>query len=354
MIRPRFLTPEARRDLIDLARDGSAAHRLARRANALVLLDEGMSRETIARVPLVDDDTIRGWHGLYLLSGIEGLASFGQEGGVCRLTPGQRERLGAWVAATLPRTTRGVGAWIERECGVGYESRSGLVAPLRRLGMRWRPPTVIPRRLDPARQEAFIGACEALLNGLPADEAVLFADATHPARAVRPTGCWAPGDAPLAVEQTSGRERLNIQGAIDLETGRTVVGDVPTVDALSAIMPLMAIEARYPGRRLIHVCVDNARCHHAKLVRAWLARPGCRIRLRFVPACCPHLNPIERLWGLMHKHVTHNKCHPTFGEFSAAMLAFLREQVPRNWREWCDQVTDNFRVIDPKDFRVLA
>jgi len=58
---------------------------------------------------------------------------------------------------------------------------------------------------------------------------------------------------------------------------------------------------------LIHVFLDNARYHHAKLVHDWLSRPGCRIRLHFVPAYCPHLNPIERLWGVMHKHVTHNE-----------------------------------------------
>ena len=38
MIRPGFLDIELRQNLIELARDGSAAHRLARRANALVLL----------------------------------------------------------------------------------------------------------------------------------------------------------------------------------------------------------------------------------------------------------------------------------------------------------------------------
>jgi hypothetical protein len=31
---------------------------------------------------------------------------------------------------------------------------------------------------------------------------------------------------------------------------------------------LMAIEAMYPGQRLIHLFVDNARYHHAKLVQA--------------------------------------------------------------------------------------
>ena len=39
MKRQGFLDDESRRDLIELARDGSAAHRLACRANALVLLD---------------------------------------------------------------------------------------------------------------------------------------------------------------------------------------------------------------------------------------------------------------------------------------------------------------------------
>ncbi len=49
MIRAGFLDPESRKDLTELARDGSAAHRLARRANALVLLDDGMSCGDVAK-----------------------------------------------------------------------------------------------------------------------------------------------------------------------------------------------------------------------------------------------------------------------------------------------------------------
>ena len=106
MIRPGFLDPESRRDLIDLARDGSAAHRLARRANALVLLDDGMSCEAVARVLLLDDDTIRTWHRLYQEDGLEGLAGFGYEGGACRLNDEQQEKLKAWVAALDARGWR--------------------------------------------------------------------------------------------------------------------------------------------------------------------------------------------------------------------------------------------------------
>ena len=43
--------------------------------------------------------------------------------------------------------------------------------------------------------------------------------------------------------QTSGRQRLNIHGALDLETGKTRMMEVATVNAASTIMLLMAIEA---------------------------------------------------------------------------------------------------------------
>ena len=145
MVRRGFLDAESRKDLTELARDGAAAHRLARRANALVLLDDGMSCEAIAKVLLLDDDTIRTWYRLYEEDGIEGPASFGYEGGACRLSEEQQDRLKAWISDTLPRTTREVGAWIEKECGIEYQGRSGLIALLHRLGMEHRKPKTVSR-----------------------------------------------------------------------------------------------------------------------------------------------------------------------------------------------------------------
>jgi hypothetical protein len=110
----------------------------------------------------------------------------------------------------------------------------------------------------------------------------------------------------------------------------------------------MAIVMMYPTKRRIHVFLDNARYHHAVLVEEWLARQGCRIKLHFIPGYCPHLNPIERLWGLMHQHVTHNRCYATYNDFCRSVLNFLRKEI-----HFCDSGTDNFRVINPADFRVL-
>jgi len=218
----------------------------------------------------------------------------------------------------------------------------------------------VSRKLDPEKQAAFIKAYEDLLNHMAADEVVLFADAVHPTHAVRPVGCRAPKDTPIAVAQTSGRQRLNIHGAIDRETGHTRMLEVETVDANSIIKLMIALLSLYPRKRVIHLFLDNARYHHAKLVQAWLARPGCRIKLHFIPTysarpwSASRPEPIERLWGLMNRHITHNKCHETFRDFRDAILTFLREEVPRNWRLYCDEVTYNFRIISPKDSWILA
>ncbi|MGB6325167.1 MAG: hypothetical protein WBG11_05165 [Methylocella sp.] len=54
------------------------------------------------------------------------------------------------------------------------------------------------------------------MNSLADNEAVVFADAVRPTHAARPAGCWAPSQGKRAIEQTSGRRRINIHGAIDL------------------------------------------------------------------------------------------------------------------------------------------
>ena len=330
MIRGGFLSEEDRKALIALARDGLAAGRGTRRANALVLLDKGMSCQEVAEVLLFDYDTIRDWYERFEQNGIEGLTRFEMGGSSGKMSAEQCDTLKAWVGSTLPRSTRHVGAWIAKEFGLVYESRSGLIALLHRLGLEYHKPEVISRKLDPQTQQAFIASYENLMNSRGDDEVAVFIDAVHPTHAARPVGCWAPKKQKLAIEQTSGRERINIHGAIDLESGQTRMIEAESIDAKSTIRLL---EALYPLMVCIHVYLDNASYHHAKLVKEWLSRPGRRIKLHFLPTFCPHLNPIERLWGVMHKNITHNKCYETCGEFAEATLGFLRDEVRRRWAE---------------------
>ncbi|MGO9772773.1 MAG: winged helix-turn-helix domain-containing protein [Roseiarcus sp.] len=93
---------------------------------------------------------------MFVSEGLEGLARFEAGGGACQLSGEQLEKLKAWVGAALLRTTRQVGARIEKEFDVVYEGRSGLIALLHRLGLEYHKSNVIPRKLDEAKQKAFI------------------------------------------------------------------------------------------------------------------------------------------------------------------------------------------------------
>ena len=75
------------------------------------------------------------------------------------------------------------------------------------------------------------------MNSLSPDEAVVFVDAVHPTHAARAAGCWAAKDEKLAIEQTTGRQRLNIHGALDLETSQTKMIEAEAIDAASTIWP---------------------------------------------------------------------------------------------------------------------
>jgi len=353
MIKTNFLNPEDRRELELSARDGSSPHRYARRANAIILLDRGLSCGQVADVLLIDDDTVRQWYGYWIEDGFDGLMSFGFSGSDSYLSREQSDILHDWVCQILPRSIREVGDFIRREFSIDYKSRSGLINLLHRIGLEYRKPEVMGRKLDVASQAAFIAHYDSLLNSLEAGDVVIFSDAVHPTYASRPVGCWQPQGERLALKQTAKRQRINLHGGIDLESGRTFIHQAETINALSTVELFKKIEAAYPHARQVHLYVDNAAYHHAKIVKAWLEEPNRRIKLHFIPVSCPHLNPIERLWGVMHKNVTHNRCYGSMREFAKAVLTFLRNTVPKNWHKFCDQITDNFRIINPGDFRVL-
>jgi len=64
-------------------------HGVARRANALLLLDKGKRCAEIAEFLYLDDDTLRGWHKQYVAEGWESVAYDGCKGGQSRMNAAQ-------------------------------------------------------------------------------------------------------------------------------------------------------------------------------------------------------------------------------------------------------------------------
>lgn len=101
------------------------------------------------------------------------------------------------------------------------------------------------------------------------------------------------------VRTNTGRQRVNINGAIDLERLEPVVRFDDTINADSTIALFAELEQVNPLATRIYVICDNARYYRSKAVQEYLKTS--RIKLVFLPPYAPNLNLIERLWKLFKK-----------------------------------------------------
>jgi transposase len=165
MIRSGFLGTTARQELLALMRDGKAENRMTRRANAIILLDDGWSCEEVAEALYFNDDTIRDWYRAWETNGVQGLREFGYKGSACELSVEQQSKLKRWVTETLPRSAAPIGAWIEKEFDVSY-TRSAIIKLMHRIGMEFKKPHMVSQKMKVEQQRTFIKLYNKILNAL--------------------------------------------------------------------------------------------------------------------------------------------------------------------------------------------
>ena len=124
MIRSNFLTTADRLELLSCVKRQREDHGVARRANALLLLDTGMSCVQIAKVLFLDDDTVRSWHKQYLAEDWEAVAYDGWKGGQSRMTTAQEGNLSAWLEERFCRSTVQIRAYMSSKFNIGYSHSS--------------------------------------------------------------------------------------------------------------------------------------------------------------------------------------------------------------------------------------
>jgi len=353
MITRNFLIAEQEATLLAIVRKPTMLHGVAQRANALLLLDRGMNCKEIGAVLIVDGGTVRGWYHDYQKVGLTSVLHFNWKGSQGHLTDAQRAELSEYLDAHWHGDSTSIICHISKTYEKNYTS-SGCTKLLHSLGFEYKKPDLTPPEADEAGQRAFIDKYESLQNVLSVMKAAFyFSDAVHPEHQVRPAYGWFRKGKKVAVKCNSGRQRVNIQAAVNLENFDCPFVETDTVNPDSTIALFEKIEAQNTELSHIFVALDNAKYHHAKKVKDWLERTKSKITLVFLPPYAPHLNPIERLWAVMHKKVTHNKHYATFKEFADAILTFFRETLPSEWTDFRDQVTDNFRVISNKDTCII-
>lgn len=82
-------------------------------------------------------------------------------------------------------------------------------------------------------------------------------------------------------------------------------------------------------RRKLLIVWDGLKAHRSRLVHQYVEASGGRLRLAFLPAYAPELNPVEYVWGYCKQHELANFCPETLTHLSSVARRRLRSMQRR-------------------------
>jgi transposase len=297
--------------------------RQADRVKAVIALSRGWSAAQVAEILLFDEKTSHHYFDLYQKGGTDALIDDNYGGAEPKLDEHQMSELESYLEGHILPDAKTVIAHIYKQYGVHY-SVSGITDLLHRLGFSYKKPTHVPGKQDPAQQQAFLDEYERIKAHKGENDPIYFADATHPQHNSIPSYGWIKKGQEKELKANCGRWRLNINGAINIETLEPTVRFYETINTDAAVDLFFRIEAKHPKAKVIYVIVDNARYYRSRLLKK--ALKGTRIKLIFLPPYSPNLNLIERYWKFFKKKVLNNLYYETFGEFKWVCEKFFRKR----------------------------
>ncbi|HWY79362.1 MAG TPA: winged helix-turn-helix domain-containing protein [Candidatus Sulfotelmatobacter sp.] len=97
---------------------------------------------------------------------------------------------------------------------------TGVTKLLHRLGFVYKQVVLIPGKLDEVKQEAWLKEYKGLEENKKEDEVILFGKGVHPTHNIHKIKAWIKKGEDKQIKTNIGRGRLNINGALDMETMR--------------------------------------------------------------------------------------------------------------------------------------
>ena len=323
------------------------AHRAAQdkrhayKINAILLLNEGWSYEQIAAALLLDETTARRYLKIYQRQGLDGLLDNLYEGREPKLDPKQIVKLKEHLQQVIYPNAKAIVAYVSKTFHVLY-TPEGLTHLLHRLGFVYKKTKPVPGKADPEKQKAFIKTYHQLKEQKGPHDRIYFMDGTHPNHNAMPAYGWIAKGVTKEIPTNTARQRINLNGAIDISDFDLVIREDPTLNAQSTIALFKQIEDKNPRAKAIYVIADNAPYYRSKLINEHLK--NSKIRIVFLPSYSPNLNLIERLWKFFHKTVQYNRYYPTFARFKeVSMISFA--DIKNYHEDLRSLLTENFQIL---------
>jgi hypothetical protein len=177
---------------------------------------------------------------------------------------------------------------------------------------------------------------------------VFFADASHFVYGAFLGYLWSA--VRRFVPTGSGRQRLNVLGAVGYGTARMIaVINRGTIGAEQVCQLLREIHCRC--RKPVTVVLDNASYHRARIVRDFAA--ALNIELLFLPPYSPNLNLIERVWKLVKKLALNARNRADFEAFAESVVSTVGRLETDHRTQLLTLLTPNFQDFTEAQFSTV-
>lgn len=335
-----FLTYEQRNEYRILHRKCKDKH-FADRIKCILWLDKGYSYSEIAELLMIDETTIRRWYKTFQEKGMNGLLKDDYKGSEPYLCKAQQEELITHLETTICLSAKEVCQYVKEKYGLKY-SVKGMTNLLHRLGFVYKKPKHLPSKADRKAQEEFIKEYEKLKATKNAEDRIYFIDGCHPMHNSLLGYGWIRKGKEKYVKANTGRERVNMNGAYNIEEHKVIVREDKNINAQSTLSLIQQIMVSQPTGK-IYLIADNAKYYRSKVVLEFLERTP-RVKILFLPPYSPNLNLIERLWKFIKKKVTYNKYYEKFSVFREKIMEFLNN-IQSYQEELKNLMTENFQLF---------
>ena len=315
--------------------------KFADRIKSILFLNKGWGYEQIAEALLLDDQTVRNYEQRFLDNGIDSLLSDNHKGGFSKLVSEQEIELKEHIVAHHYHDSKALIEYIKATYSIEY-SNTGVLDLLHRLGFVYKRPKVIPGKADAQKQQEFLNnELQPAINSASDEAPLYFADGVHPTHNIQPQYGWILKGKDKEIRSNTGRQRININGALCYHTMNVIYREDSTINRVSTLNLLKQIRTAHDARIQIRVVLDNAPYNKVSEVREYASANN--INLMFLPSYSPNLNLIERLWRFFKGEVC-TRYYEKFAQFRNAVLGFL-EDIEKYKDELSTLITDNFQII---------
>jgi transposase len=154
-------------------------------------------------------------------------------------------------------------------------------------------------------------------------------DEVHFQRHTSITRMWAPVGQQPRIASDSTRQKVAFFGAVNLKQGCLLTQMAPVFNADTLGDFLCYLLQHTKGK--IFLILDNARYHRARDLKPFFTKNQRRLIRVFLPPYSPELNPIERVWRITRRQITHNRYFQSANELQTALTDhFTKWKTPNH------------------------